>query len=155
MRLFGALNYRCGHVFGFPSFFSLVLCERRHTRFQENASIPARVYACNRSPGSCTRLCAVLHLCEGQWGSRAAWLGSSRTSQFRWVGSLGVEVAGPRLSRGSRGGVRCARLGGGARVARDERGLSAQIFKRRKKAIRAVERTPGWVEGAFADSPKT
>ena len=36
---------------------------------------------------------------------RAAWLDLARAGQFRWVGSLGREVAGPWPSRGSHGAV--------------------------------------------------
>ena len=39
---------------------------------RENAAIPGRAYACSRGPGSSTRLCAVIHLCEGQGAPRAA-----------------------------------------------------------------------------------
>ena len=56
----------------------------------------------SRGPGSCTRLCAVIYLCEGQGAPRAVWLGSAHAGHLRWVGSLGIEIAGPRSSRGPR-----------------------------------------------------
>ena len=55
-------------------------CSHRHTRFREFASIPGRIYGYSRSPGSCTRLCAVIHLCEGQGVARAAWLDAALTT---------------------------------------------------------------------------
>ena len=135
------------------SFFSLVKLSERHTRFRENASIPGGVYACSRSPGSSTRPCAVIHLCEGPWASRAAWARLRAGGELGWVLSLGVEVAGPWSSRGSRGGLLSCQAGQGS--PRSSRGLSAQIFRRRNNGARAIKRTPVWVGGAFADSPKT
>ena len=72
-----------------PVFLEVLRLSERHTRFREFASIPGRVYARSRSPGSSTGLCAVIHLCEGQGQSRAAGLGAAREGPFRWVGSLG------------------------------------------------------------------
>ena len=97
--------------------------------FQENASIPGRVYAYSRSPGSSTRLCAVIHLCGGQGVARVAWLGSAWAGQFRWADSLGSEVAGPWSFRGSREGILLHQVG--AEAPHSSRGLSAQIFRRR------------------------
>ena len=81
-----ALVWRCELPYGtfFASLFFLPAssCSHRHTRFREFASIPGRVYACSRSPGSSTRLRAVIHLCEGQGGPRAAWARSARAASY-------------------------------------------------------------------------
>ena len=69
-----------------------------------------------------------------------------------WAASE-CEVAGPWPSQGSDGGVLLRQAGLGS--PRSSHGLTAQIFERQKNAGRAVERTPGWLEGGFADSPKT
>ena len=151
--LFALRIYRLRHVFCFPC-LALNFCSRRgRVRFRAFASIPGRVYACSRSPGSSTRLCAVIHLCEGQGVAGAAWLGSAWAGQFRWVGSLGIEVAGPWSCPGipRRFSVSSGCAGVSSFVSR----RSGKICRLRKIAGRAVERTPAWVEGAFADSPKT
>ena len=103
-----ALVWRCELPYGtfFASLFFLPAssCSHRHPRFREFASIPGRVYACSRSPGSSTRLCAVIHLCEGQGVARAASLGSAPAGHLRWVGSLGWKLR----ARGRPGGPRKA-----------------------------------------------
>ena len=76
----------------------------------------------------------------------------ARASSDGWAAS-GVEIVGPWPSRVSRGGVLLHQVA--RRSPHSSRGLPAQIFKRRKNAGRAVERTPAWVEGVFANSPQT
>ena len=103
----------------------------------------------SRSPVSSTRLCAVIHLCEGQLESRAA----RRRHRAGGPVKMGVQprvcFAGPWPSWGP-AGVFCY-----IRLVFRLAGSQLKFFERRKNGERAVERTNGWVGGVFTDSPKT
>ena len=88
-----------------PLFSTQFLLSEGRVRFRAFASIPGRVYACRGSPGSSTRLSAVIHLCEGPWPSRAA-RGSAthrRATSDGWAASE-LKLRARGRVRGSHGG---------------------------------------------------
>ena len=91
------------------------------------------VRARSRSPGSCTRLCAVIYLCEGQGVARAAWLGSARAGQFRWEGSLGGSF-GPVIVQGRARG-RSVTPGWAGVAAFVSRTLSTNFYSPKKTEV--------------------
>ena len=153
VRLFGAAIYRLRHVFSFPC-LALNFCSRRgRVRFRAFASIPGRVYARSRSPGSSTRLSAVIHLCAGRGVSRAAWLGSARTGQFRRVGSLEWKLRARDRPRGPAEGPYPRLSGISALPApRDKTSpIAGMEFCHERVLGRALTRA----EGAFGRPPQT
>ena len=139
-----ALQLPLSTGFCFPSFFGLLSCSHRHTRFLANASIPGRVYASAVAVRALPCVSAQLSTSARAGGCLARRGSAPRVhASSDWRAAAGVELR----TRGRPGGpaeVFCdARLDGGLPFRLADSQLN--FFKRRKNGGRAVERAPAWV----------
>ena len=122
--------------------------------FRESASVPGRVYARSRSPGSSTRLCAVIHLCEGQWESRAARRRRRAGGPLPMGGQPKSWLCVPWSSRGSVEGP-YPRLSGLSAEASLRLGADGSPPKKYSLGHgRCLRRALTLVEGAFGRPPQ-
>ena len=89
------------------------------------------IRACSRSPGSSTRLCAAIHLCEGRGCLARRGVGIARAASSDGWAASGVKLPARGRPRDPCGVFCHARLGGGRRVHLVDSQL--EFFRRRKR----------------------